>query len=132
MTLKELHKALANIKKGQMTKVHYFTTKGAYTKDTEMVVRFVEYSHIKGVQAKGKVNPNESYDKYGVIYNKNTNKFYLQMATINTKYKANVHYFLNGAEITKEQYESANPSNPNKKPSPVIRKDISEIIAIGY
>ena len=131
MTLQELHNALAKVKKGQITKVHYITTKGAYTKETETTIRFVEYSHINGVNAKGKVNPNETYDNYGVIYNKNTNKFYLQMATIETNHKAKVKYFLNNVEITKEQFEQANPSKPRTSALIVFRKDIADIISIG-
>lgn len=131
MTIQELHKALSKIRKGAMVKVHYMTNKGNYAKETETTIRFVEYSHINGVQAKGKVNPNESVDKYGVIFNKNTNKFYLQMATINTKHKAKVKYYLNGVEIDKATYEIANPPRPNTQPLVVFRKDINDIISLG-
>ena len=129
MTIQELHNALANIKKGQITKVHYITTKGDYSKETETTIRFVEYSHINGVNAKGKVNPNESYDNYGVIYNKNTNQFYLQMATIDTNHKPKVKYFYKGQEIDKATYDMANPSKPFD--SPVFRKNIKDIISLG-
>lgn len=131
MTIQEIHNALAKIKKGQITKVHYKTTKGAYTKETETTIRFVEYSHINGVNAKGKVNPNETYDNYGVIYNKNTNKFYIQMATIETNHKAKVKYYLNNTEIDKATYELANPSKPRTSALVVFRKDISDIISLG-
>lgn len=129
MTIQELHKALSKIRKGAMVKVHYVTNKGNYAKETETTIRFVEYSHINGVQAKGKVNPNESVDKYGVIFNKNTNKFYLQMATIKTNHQPHVKYFLNGVEIDKNTYDQANPSRPFN--SPVFRKDINDIISLG-
>lgn len=129
MTIKELHKALAKIKKGQITKVHYLTTKGAYSKETETTIRLVEYSHIKGVVAKGKTNPNETYDKYGVIHNSNTNQDYLQMATISTNHKPKVKYFHNGVEIDKATYDMANPSKPFN--SPVFRKNIKDIISLG-
>ena len=129
MTLQELHNALAKIKKGQITKVHYITNKGAYSKETETTIRLVEYSHIKGVNAKGKVNPNETYDNYGVIHNSNTNQDYLQMATIETNHKPKVKYFLNGAEIDKATYDKANPSKPFN--SPVFRKNIKDIISLG-
>ena len=131
MTIQELTKALSKIKKGAMTKVCYKTTKGNYSKETETIVRFVQDSHIKGVQAKGKTNPNESVDNLGIIFNKNTNKFYLQMATIKTKTKAKVKYYLNGVEIDKASYELANPPRPNTQPLIVFRKDINDIISLG-
>lgn len=133
MTLQEIKMVMANIKKGQMVKVHY-QTKGkelGYTKETQMVVRFVEYANINGVQAKGKANPNESYDNNGIIYNSNTQEYYLQMATINTNYKPETHYYLNGVEITKNEYEIANPSKPRTQPLVVFRKNIKDIISLG-
>lgn len=131
MTIQELHNALSKIKKGAITKVHYITNKGAYSKETETTIRFVEYSHISGVSAKGKVNPNESYDRYGVIYNKNTQQFYIQFATIETNHKAKVKYFFNGVEIDKATFELANPPRPNTQPLVVFRKNIKDIISLG-
>lgn len=131
MTIQELHNALANIKKGQMVKVHYITVKGNYSKETETVIRFVDYGHINGVQVKGKPNPNETYDNYGVIYNSNTQQYYLQMATINTNHKAKVKYYLNGAEIDKATYDLANPPKPNQQPLVVFKKNIKDIISLG-
>lgn len=131
MTLNELHNALAKIKKGQITKVKYQTINGAYSKETETTIRFVEYSHINGVNAKGKVNPNESYDNYGVIYNKNTNQFYLQMATINGNHTPKVKYYYQGQEIDKATYDTANPKKPSSQPLIIFRKNIKDIISLG-
>ena len=132
MTLKEIETTLAIIKKGRITKVHYKTTKGDYAKETKTCVRFVEYANIKGVQAKGKGNPNETHTiKNMLIFNQNTNKYYLQMATIKTNHKAEVKYFFKGKEITKNEYDMANPSRPNTQPLVVFRKDIADIISIG-
>lgn len=132
MTLQEVKTKLATIKKGRITKVHYLTIKGDYTKETETCVRFVEYSHIKGVQAKGKGNPNETHEIANMlIYNQNTKKHYLQMATINGNHKAEVKYFHNGNEITKAEYDLANPPRPNTQPLVVFKKDIADIISLG-
>ena len=114
----------------------YVTTKvignSTYQKVTKALVRFVEYSHIKGVQVKGKSNPNESRTLNDmVIYNKNTNKYYLQMATIKTNHKNEVNYYCDQQPITKAQYELANPPRPNTQPLVVFRKDIADIISIG-
>ena len=66
-----------------------------------------------------------------VIYNQKTNKYYLQMATIKTNHKAQVKYYYNGNEITKQEYDLANPPRPNNQPLVVFRKDIADIISIG-
>ena len=132
MTLQEITNKLSTIKRGRITKVHYLTIKGDYTKETETCVRFVEYSHIKGVQAKGKGNPNETHEIANMlIYNQNTNKHYLQMATINSNHKAKVKYLFKGNEITKAEYELANPPRPNQQPLVVFKKAIEDIISIG-
>ena len=133
MTLQEIQNKMATIQKGRITKVHYKTTKGDYTKETETLVRFVKYANIKGVQAKGQANPNETKDSASefLIFNANTNKHYLQMATTNTKAKAKVKYLFKGNEITKAEYDLANPPRPNTQPLVVFRKDIADIISIG-
>lgn len=132
MTLQQTINALSTIKKGAITKVHYVTNKGDYSKETKTCVRFVEYANIKGVTPKGKGNPNESHTiKNMLIYNQNTDKYYLQMATIKTNHKAQVTYYHNGVEITKQEFEMANPPRPNSQPLVVFRKDIADIISIG-
>lgn len=131
MTLKEIENKLSTIKKGRITKVHYQTIKGDYSKETETCIRFVEYAHIKGVQAKGKSNPKATHTiKNMLIFNKNTNKHYLQMATVKNA-KAKIHYFYNGNEITKAEYDLANPPRPNTQPLVVFKKDIADIISLG-
>ena len=124
---------MTTIQKGRITKVHYQTIKGDYTKETETLVRFVKYANIKGVQAKGQSNPNETKDQTSefLIFNAKTNKHYLQMATTNTKAKAKVKYYYQGQPITKAEYDMANPPRPNTQPLVVFRKDIADIISIG-
>ena len=133
MTLQEVQNKMATIQKGRITKVHYKTTKGDYTKETETLVRFVKYANIKGVQAKGQTNANETKDSASefIIFNAKTNKHYLQMATTNTKSKAKVKYFYQDKPITKQEYDLANPPRPNTQPLVVFRKDITDIISIG-
>ena len=129
MTLTAIQTKLATIKKGRITKVHYQTIKGDYKKETQTTIRFVEYAHIKGVNAKGKGNPNETHTIANMlIYNKNTNKYYLQMATVKGS-KPKVAYFFKGQPITKADYELANPSKPFD--SVVFKKDIADIISLG-
>lgn len=132
MTLTEIQNKLAKIKKGRIINVHYKTIKGDYCKETKTTVRFVKYANIKGVMAKGKANTNESHVISDMlIYNKNTQKYYLQMATIKTNHNAKVNYFYNGKPITKADYDLANPPRPNTQPMIVFRKDIADIISIG-
>ena len=130
MTLKDTMNKLNTIKCGRITKIHYVTIKGDYTKETETCVRFVDYAHIKGVTPKGKPNANDNHIiKNMLIFNKNTHQYYLQCATINGNHKAHVKYFYQGKEIDKATYESANPSKPFN--SPVFRKNINDIVSIG-
>ena len=133
MTLQEIENKMTTIRKGAITKVHYLTTKNGYTKETQTCVRFVKYANIKGVVPSGKTNPNEQKtNNEFVIYNANTQKYYLQMATIKTNHKAQVSYYYQGNPITKQEYEMANPPRPtNGKVPPVIRKDIADIVSIG-
>ena len=133
MTLAQVQSQMATIQKGRITKVHYQTIKGDYAKETKTLVRFVKYGNIKGVQVKGQVNQNETKDQTNefIIFNAKTNKHYLQMATTKTKAKAQVKYYYQGKEITKAEYEMANPSRPNTQPLVVFRKDIADIISIG-
>lgn len=132
MTLKEIMNKLPSIRQGCITKVHYVTIKGDYTKETQTCVRFVKYANIKGVTPKGNTNTNESHViENMLIFNKNTKKYYLQMATINTNHKSQVNYFYKGQPITKADFEMANPPRPNTQPLVVFRKDIADIISIG-
>lgn len=133
MTLKEVQDKMSTIIKGRITKIHYVTIKGDYTKETKTLVRFVPYAHIKGVVVAGKTNPNETKDNASefIIYNANTNKHYLQIATIKTNSKAKVTYYYQGQEITKAEYDLANPPRPSNKPMVVFKKDIADIISIG-
>ena len=135
MTLQEITKAMAKIKKGHYTNVVYKTAKTINgiecEKTTQTIVRFVEYSHIKGVEVKGKANPNESYNN-GLIYNKNTDKWYLQMATVkNDTIKAKVVYKLNGEIVDKSEYQEIDKPKTKKVEMVVFRKCINDIISLG-
>ena len=131
MTLNQIMLALANIKDGQLVKVHYRTIKGDYTKETEGVYRFVQYDHIANVQAKGKANPNEKHITTALIYNAKNDSYYLQLATANTPYKAKVKYYYQGNQIDKATYDLANPTKARTTPLVIFRKNINDIISIG-
>ena len=138
MTLNEITTQInESIKLGQFTKVHYLT-KGSkdpnYRKETETVIRFVEYGHINGVVVKGQGNPNESHVIPNIlIYNKNTGKYYLQMAIVPSEtIVPNVKYYYQDQEIDKATFEAANPKRPSaKSPTIVFRKCIDDIISLG-
>ena len=135
MELQEITNKLNSITKGQYTNVCYKTTKiingVECEKTTHTIVRFVEYSHIKGVEVKGKSNPNEQYHN-GLIYNEHTNKWYIQMAVVNNpNFKAKVEYKVNGQVVSKEQYQEVDKPKPNKTEMIVFRKCIDDIISLG-
>lgn len=138
MELTTIVKKLAAIKKGAYTKVVYRTTKElkkigvVLEKTTDTTIRFVEYGHIKGVEVKHKPNQNEQWLPNGLIYNGNTNSYYLQMATIkNGHNKAKIVYKVNGEVVDKETYQQYDKPNPNKEPLVVFRKNINDIISLG-
>ena len=137
MTLNEIIKKLATIRKGAYTKVMYKTTKELKNgtkleKTTDTTIRFVEYGHIKGVKVKHQPNPNEQWLPNGLIYNENRNAYYLQMATINNaNKKAKIVYKVNGEIVDKETYNQYDKPNPNKEPLVVFRKNINDIISLG-
>lgn len=138
MELQELQYALAKIKKGQYFAITYRTTKlhkkqgVTLEKETQTIARLVEYSHINGVEVKGKPNPNEQYVDSHIIYNSNTDKYYLLMATTqNPNYKAKVVYKVNGKIVNKETYQQYDQPNPNQQPLIVFKKCIDDIISIG-
>lgn len=130
MTLNDLQNTLSNIKKGKFATIHYQKVNGDYLKETEKTIRFVAYENIKGVQVKNKANANDNYVSDFIIYNSNTQKYYLMVATTNTPYKAQVKYYKNGVEITKEEYEMENKPRKSYGPSPVFKLHIEDIISI--
>lgn len=127
MTLQALQNKLATIRKGAFTKINYATTKNGLTKNTNAVVRFVRYSHIKGVTPTGKTNPNEQWLTSEIVYNSNTQKHYLQVATTTLKSKST--YYNGENEISKEEYEKVNKPS-NYKPV-VFRIAIENIKTLG-
>ena len=131
MLLNELVARLEKIRKGTIRRVTYVTTNGDYSKVTTTYVRFVNYAHINGVQPKGKANANENhYLKDMIIYNSNTKRFYLQMATIKTNNQPTIVYYNGNNPITKSEYEMAVPPRPRTQPLVVFRKGIEDIISI--
>lgn len=122
------------IKKGQFTSAKWQSVKvdkegNEYKKVSNGVVRLVQYSHIKGVEVKGKVNPNEEVIIPNTLYfNAKTNNYLVQLATTETKAKST--YYLNGQEIDKETYELANPPRQGN-PSPVFRVKLENLLELG-
>lgn len=130
MTLQELQKAKANIKRGCFFPIRYETLKNGLTKKTKLIARFVQYSHINGVIPSGKKNENEQWQDTDIVFNSNTQKFYLQFATTNTRAKAISTYYNGEIEITKEEYEQVNKPRKGDKPV-VMRIAIENIRQIG-
>lgn len=121
------------IKKGVFTKeTHQSITmvNGVeYKKITNGVVRFVKYANIKGVNATGKTNPNETMVSAFIYHNSNTKCDYLQMAT--TKHHSKVKYYRNGVEITKAEYETATKAKPSTNKPVVFRVKLENLLSLG-
>lgn len=123
------------IKKGQFTSAKWQSISKAkdgneYKKVSNGVIRFVRYGSIKNVEVKGKVNPNEEcLIPNTLYYNKNTKGMYVQLAK--TKVKPVSTYYCNGEQITKEQFEMANPSKKYGKPSEIFRVRLENLLELG-
>lgn len=121
------------LKKGIYTKAKWQSItikKGVeYKKVSQGVVRFVKYSHIKGVVVKGQINVNEQCLMSDTIYhNSNTNNDYVQLAR--TNHKAKSTYYINGVEVDKETFEKQNPPRQGT-PSPIFRVKIENLLEVG-
>ena len=123
------------IKKGQFTRAKWQSVKtdkegNEYKKVSNGVIRFVAYGHIKGVEVKGKVNPNEECLIPNTLYhNTKTNNYLVQLAK--TDIKPVSTYYCNGQQITKETYELANPSKTYGQPSEVFRVKLENLLELG-
>ena len=137
MDLQEITNQIqTSIKKGELTNVHYQTSAKkdpTYRKETKTVIRFVHYGNIKGVEVKGKPNPNETHIIPDIlIYNKNTQQYYLQMAIFPSEtIKPQVTYYHLDQEIDKATFETIEPSKPRTQPLVIFRKNIKDIISLG-
>lgn len=129
MEEKTISAKLANIKRGRYFVLEYITTKNGLKKAVRGVFRFVKYENIKGVVKVGKTNPNEQWLSKDLVYNTNTKKTYLQLATTNHKNKCK--YYNGETEITKAEYELVNKPRTNATKPVVIRLDIENIVRIG-
>ena len=133
MTIKNLTDTLTNIKKGPFKHIQYRGGENGYEKTTTMIVRFINYYHMKSFLESGKTpkapNPNETtIIPHILTYNKNTNKYYVHVYP--TKHhKAHSTYTFNGKEITKEEYYQGMKKKPSK-PSPVFTISAENVIAI--
>lgn len=134
MTLQEIKNALDNIaRKNCYSNIKYQSVKGDYRKETEMTIRFVEYSHISGVQVAGKPNPNETHltDYPQIVYNSKNNEYYLMInPTKSDTHKPKSKFYYQDQEIDRATYESVVKPRPFNNP-PVFRKNIKDIISLG-
>lgn len=133
MELQEILNTLACIeRKNQYTHIKYQSVNGDYRKETEMVVRFVDYSHIKGVVVAGKPNPNETHITDEIVYNSNTNQYYILINTTGCdNHKPSSKFYYQDNEIDRQTYEVANPPRKYNKPLVIFKKNIKDIISIG-
>lgn len=131
MELQELE-TLKNLKKGIYHKAIWKSGSNGYEKVSNGVVRIVKYGNINGVMVKGNKNTIEKTLIADFVYfNENTNNVLVQLAkTNNPRLKAKTTYYLNGVEITKSEYEIANPPRKNYD-SPIFRVKLENLIAIN-
>ena len=136
MTIEQIKKWYETYRKGTYVAVIKETTKNGYTKQTRMVVRFVNYYNIASVKAKGTSESKpRDYEQQIIPHvlklNTNTNNELLMCYTTN-HHKAHSKYMYEGLPITKEQYyEGIGEKEKNYAPSVVYSMKAQEIVMIG-
>ena len=134
MTIEEFKAKYENIKKGAYTHIVYASGKNGYKKTTSTTIRFVDYYNIKEVKESGAKpsttpNPNvETIIPHVLTYNKKTGNYLVHLYPTKN-HKSHCVYELNGIEISKEEYELANP--PKKSSSPVYQVVLTNVISLG-
>lgn len=127
-----------NYKRGTYTKlIKEKDNKNGYKKVTAVVVRFINYYHIKSVKEKtsGKAIKNRDYELQIIPHilklNKNTNNVLLCAYTTN-KHKPHAVYYYNDEIISADEYykNSGDKLNENKI-GLVYTLKISDIVQIG-
>lgn len=145
MLEKKFKEKIATIRKGTFTTIKYKSVKVAkdrtmYIKETNGVVRFVKYSHIKSVMVKGSNNQSNTIvdsDCEFLYHNTNTGSALVQLATTPHKNANHCKYYkvesstTEMVEITKDEYEMANPPRPSNGDTKVFRVKLENIISIG-
>lgn len=133
MNLNQATNQTNTITKGAYITVVAQTVKGIYTKVYTIVCRLgIAYENINGVECKHQQQPWKKYINDCIFQNTNNGEYYIQLYLTNNHKATNQKYYCNGVEITKEQYDQANPPKPNQKaPSVVFTKNIKDIISIG-
>lgn len=134
MNLNELQQTLTLVKKGQFTKATWQSEKNVNgvqcKKVSKGVVRLVKYANIKGVEIKGKNNANETATIENVLYyNEKTNNYLVQLATTNVK--AHCTYYLNGEQVSQEEYELINKPRTSNGKKLIFRVKLENLIALG-
>lgn len=136
MTIEQIKKWYETYRKGTYVVVKKETTKNGYTKQTRMVVRFVNYYNIASVKAKGTSEGKARVYEISIIphvlkTNLNTQNDLLMCYTTN-HHKAHNVYLHEGKPITKEQYyEGINEKEKNYPFSVVYSMKANEIVSIG-
>lgn len=134
MNLQEFKNAYAQAKKGQFTIAKWQNVKKVNDieckKVSRGVVRLVQYSHIKGVVVKGKINVNEEcLIPSTLYYNHHTNNYLVHLGT--TKVRTLCAYYLNGEEVSKEEYEKLIPPSPNATERPIFNVKLENLLEFG-
>lgn len=132
---------MKGVKNGQFVKIHYRSVKAPmdksntseYVKETETVVRFVEYANINGVVVKGgKALERDIENKYLRI-TKNGN-YLVQVSVANIpNHKPTIKFMKDHNEITKDQFNSeTKQSKPSSSPLVTYTIKLENLIALNY
>ena len=134
MTIQELQNK--NLKHGIYHKAQWQSIKSIngneYKKVSNGIVRVVKYSNLKVVKAKlsEQAPKTESKTQWLIedllFFNENTKNYLVRLGT--TNHKAKSKYYVNGNEVSKEDFE--NVVKPNGGNQPVFSVKLENLISI--
>lgn len=138
MELKELLKAIENIKKGKYTKITYqsetLKNGNVYSKITTMVVRLgIEYNHTSYAINKDTTGElkGKTWIMYSYLLQGKTDILLRVYNSLSPKHRAKSKYYCNGKEITKEEYNNGLNKKSSNNFTPCFDIKIKNIIALG-
>lgn len=130
MNLQQFTQASNKIGKGKWTKATWKSEKTIngdhYEKVSKGVVRFVKYRNINGVTPKHE-SDNTNYLIEDRLFVANNGNLLVRFAK--TPIKAKCTYYINGAEVDKQTYETM--VKPNNNNSPIFNVHLENVISLG-
>lgn len=135
MTQQQFKDFYKNYRPGSYTRLTKEKTIGDYKKVTSMVVRFINYYHIKTVMDRGNTEPKPRPYEIAIIphiLKLNTNTNNLLLCVYNTNHhKTTSLYYYKDQPITADEYYAASGDKLVNNNSVVYNIKLNDVVTIG-